>query len=120
MFFRVRLDDLADVAEIGSVPDRLDAAPHALVSNFRKAARLNRRFADIKHAAGVAVKTVLDNRDVDVDDVARFEFLRSWYAMADDMIHRGADGFWVGLVAGRRVVQRRGYGVLQVHHVVMA
>ncbi len=66
------------------------------------------------------MEAILDHRDVDVDDVARFEFLRSGYAMTHDMVDRGADGFGIGLIARRRVVQRRRHGVLLVHHVVMA
>ncbi len=65
------LDRVADVAQVRAGPHRFDAAPHGLVADLGQPLRVRRRLADEVHAAGVAVKAVLDHRDVDVDDVAR-------------------------------------------------
>ena len=66
---------VTDVAEKGAGLDRVDAAPHAFVGDLGQATRLDRRFADEEHAAGVAVIAVLDDGDVDVDYVAGLELL---------------------------------------------
>ena len=108
------------MSEIGPVFDCLDAPPHAFIGYFRQPACLNRGFADVEHATGIAVKTVLDHRDIDVNDISGLEFFRPRHPVADDVVDRCADGLRVGLIAGRRVVQRRGYRVLHVDHVVVA
>ena len=66
----VALDRVADVAQVTPGPDRADAAPHRIEGNFRQPLGLYRRSSDRVHPARVAVVTVLDDRDVDVDDVA--------------------------------------------------
>jgi len=48
--------------------------------------------ADVVHPAGVAVIAVADHRHVDVDDVTGLEALFVGDAVADHVIHRGADG----------------------------
>src|SRR3546814_14801207 len=51
----MRLNGRADIAEVGAGPDRIDAEPHALVGHVAQALGLDRRLADIEHAAGVAM-----------------------------------------------------------------
>ena len=65
---RMRLDSVADVAQVRAGAHGLDAAPHAFVRDFAQALRLDRRLPDIEHPAGVAVIAILDYRDVDVHD----------------------------------------------------
>ena len=60
----------ADVAEVRAGAHLADAAPHRFVRDVDEALRVRRDLADGVHAAGVAVEAVLDDRDVDVDDVA--------------------------------------------------
>ena len=79
----MRLDRAADVAEMRAGLHRADAPPHRLVGDFAQPLRLDRRLADVEHAAGVAVKAVLDHGDVDVDDVAGLEPLVAGNAVAD-------------------------------------
>src|SRR5215212_4470484 len=64
------LDVGADVAEMRAGPNAANAAPHRLVREISQALGLDRRLADQEHAAGVAMKAVLDHRYVDIDDVA--------------------------------------------------
>ncbi|MNN46538.1 hypothetical protein D3C81_1609220 [compost metagenome] len=71
--------------------------------------------ADGEHLAGVAVVTVLDHRDVDIDDVAILQRFVVGDAVADDVVDRGADRLGEALV-----VQRRGNGLLHVDDVVVA
>src|SRR5262249_17486764 len=70
--------------------------------------------------AGVAVVAVLDDGNVDVEDVSGLQNAVAGNAMTDLMIHRGADRLRERLVAGRRVVQRRGDGLLLLDDEVVA
>jgi hypothetical protein len=63
---------------------------------------------------------ILDDRDVEIDDVAVLQCLVARNAMADLMVDRGADRLRIGLVAGGRVVERRRNAALNIDHVVMA
>src|SRR5450756_1942375 len=92
---------------MGARFDLFDAQPHAFVRGFAEAARLDGGFADIKHATGVAVVAVLDHRDVNIDDVAVLQLLVSGNAVTDLVVDRGADGLGLGLVAWRRIIERR-------------
>src|SRR3546814_2536691 len=86
------LDGMADVAQRRAGLHHLDAAHHGFVGHLDQAAGDDLRLADEEHAAGVAVPTVDDDGDVDVDDVAVVETLVvAGNAVADDVVHRGAD-----------------------------
>src|SRR5204862_4104509 len=80
------LDGVADVAKTGARLDRAYPAPHRLVGDFHQAPRLDRRRADVEHAARIAVPAVLDHGDVDVDDVAGLQLLVARNAMANDVV----------------------------------
>ena len=67
------------------------------------------------------METVFDHRDVDIHDITQFEFFTfAGDAVTNHMIDRGADGFGIGRVARRRIMQRRGNGALLLHHIVVA
>src|SRR5690606_35266447 len=87
----VDLDGVAYVAEGGARPHGADPLPHALVAHAAQALGDHRGLADEKHAARVAVEAVLDDRDVDVDDVAVLELALAGNAVTDDVVHGGAD-----------------------------
>src|SRR5262249_41068814 len=74
----------------------------------------------IKHAAGIAVKAVLDDGDVDVDDVAGAQLLVAWNAVAYHVVYRRADRLWIRLVARRGIVERGRYRFLDAGDVVVA
>ena len=86
------LDGVADVAEPRARAHLLDAAPHRLVAGLGEALGMQGRLADEVHAAGVAVEAVVDHGDVDVHDVAGLEHLVVRDAVADHVVHGGADG----------------------------
>src|SRR5256714_210071 len=118
--FGVLLDRRADVTEKGPGAHLADAEPHALVGRLAQPLCLDGRLADIVHAAGIAVKAVLDHGDVDIEDVACLEHALARNAMADLVVDRGADRLRKGLVAGRGIVQRRGDRLLLLDDQVMA
>ena len=99
------LDGVADVAEEGAGLDHADAAPHGLVTGIGEPTRQHRHVADRVHAAGVAMPAVADDGDVDVQDVAALQGPVVRDAVADDMIHGGADG-----LREAAVIEVRGHG----------
>src|SRR5713101_8122629 len=99
--FGVLLDRRPDVTKKSPGVHRPDAEPHALVGGLAQPLCPDGRFADVVHAAGIAVKTVFDHGDVDIQDIARLEHALPWNPVADLVVDRGADRFWKGLIAGR-------------------
>src|SRR5690606_10063627 len=81
---------------------------------FHQAAGQNGGFPDVEHATGITEPAILDDRDVDVHDVAVLENLVARNAVADHVVHGSADGRREGRVAGRRVTHG---GRLHVQHV---
>src|SRR3989338_5947211 len=114
------LDGMANVAQISARLDYADAAPHRLPGDLAQASGQNRRPSSVKHPAAVAVITILDDGDVDVHDVAVPERFIVGHAVADLMVDRGANRFWIRLMSAGRVIQRRGDGVLHIDDKVMA
>jgi hypothetical protein len=52
---------------------------------------LDTRLSDTKHAAGISMKTILDNRDVKINHIPMFEHFIAGDSMADLMIYRSAN-----------------------------
>jgi hypothetical protein len=81
VLFGVLLDHFADIAQTCARLDQLDALyMHSWVIFDRRSAHSG-TLADVEHAAGVAVVTVLDDGHVDVQHVAflqRFSFGMPW------------------------------------------
>ena len=113
------LDGVTDVAQARARFDLDDALPHRLVSDAAQTFGRNRCLADQEHAAVVAVPTVFDHGDIDVDDVARLQGGVIGHAMANHVIDRGAQGRRVGHMPWGLVVQRGRCGALHIDHVVM-
>jgi hypothetical protein len=88
----VGLDGVSDVAEVGAGLHLFDAAPHGFPARFGQPLRGQGGFTHVIHAAGVAMETIADHGDVDVQDVAGLQDLVVRNSMAHDMVHRGADG----------------------------
>src|SRR6266853_2995402 len=118
--FGVPLDCRPDVTKKSPGVHRPDAEPHTFVRGLAQSFRLDRRFADVVHAAGIAVKTVFDHGDVDIQDISGLEHALPGNAVADLVVDRGADRLRKGLVAGRSVVQRGRDRLLLIDDQVMA
>jgi len=99
--FGVFLDAVADIAQVDAGFNHFHTQFHTLMADAAQALGENRRFADEEHFAGIAVVAVLDDGDVDIDDVAIFEFFGARDAVADLVVHRGADGFGEAVVVER-------------------
>src|SRR5712691_2947946 len=110
--FGMLLDGRAHVAQKSTGAYRPDAEPHAFVGGLAQALRLNRRFVNVEHAAGIAVKTVFDHGDVNVQNVPGSQYTLPGNAVADLVVDRSADRLRKRLVAGWRVVQRGRDGLL--------
>src|SRR3546814_16974678 len=87
--FRSLLDCCADIAEAGAGTDQFDAFDHRLMRGFGEAPGKDAGLADVVHAAGIAMETILDDSDVDVDDIPFLQHFRAGNAVADDVIDRG-------------------------------
>jgi len=116
----VGLDDVADVAQACTGPHLLDAQPQALPGDIHQTLGQHRRLADHEHAAGVAVEAILDDRDIDVEDVAVLELAVTGDAVADLVVDRRADRLGVGRMARRGVIERCRDRALHVGHVGVA
>ena len=120
LFLGIGLDDVADVAQACAGSHLLDAQPQALPGDIHQTLGQHRRLADHEHAAGVAVEAILDDRDIDVEDVAVLELAVTGDAVADLVVDRRTDRLGVGRMARRGVIERRGDRALHVGHVGVA
>jgi len=110
----------ANIAQPLAWCDLRNARPHGLVGEFAEPFGSDGGLTNKKHTAGVPVKAVLNHGDVDVHDVRGLQDPVARNAVADLVINRGADRFWVGLIARGAVVQGGGNRALHIDHVVMA
>src|SRR5208282_1955398 len=91
MLLGAALYRMSNIAKSGAGTHLADAVPHAVIGDFTQTLCLHRRRPDVEHAAGVAVPTIFDDRDINIDDVAGFQFFLSGHTVTDHMINRGAD-----------------------------
>ncbi len=102
--------------EGGAGPDHFQGLVQALLGDLDQALGVGCHLADLHHDAGVAVVFVLDHGDIDIDDIAVFQFVGvRGDAVADHVVDRGADGAREAVV-----VQRGRDGLLGVGNVVVA
>ena len=66
------------------------------------------------------MKAVLDDRDIQIHDIAVLELLVARHAVAYLMVDRSADRLGIRDMAAGRIVERRGNGLLYVDHIVVA
>src|SRR5450756_1366709 len=64
--------------------------------------------------------TVLNDGDIQIDDITVLEHFVAGYAVAYLVINRGADGFRVGCMSARCVVERGRDSLLNIDDQVMA
>ena len=88
----MRLDGMTDISHARAGLDRFDAET---VAPERRHEKLHRVFTHLAHGDGrgiIPVKALHHERDVDADDIALLQdLLRVGDAVADDVVHRGAD-----------------------------
>ena len=92
---------MADIAEPRARAHGGDADLQRPPRHLHDLARLGLHPPDTEGLARVAVPAVDDARHVHIDDIALAQFAVGWNAMADHMVHRGANGF------GKTVVTKR-------------
>jgi hypothetical protein len=93
IFLNMFLNCLADIAQVFAGSELFDAEPQRLKGHFREPFRLNAGLAHKEHSAGVTVEFILDDSDVDIQNVARFQLPFARYAVTNDVIDRGTDRF---------------------------
>src|SRR5690606_28651072 len=109
---------MADVAQGGARPYLFDAQPHACVSDVGQAACQYGWRPDTEHAAGIAIPAIFDDGDINIEDIARLEFLFPRNPVADHVVYRGADGAGKGRVA-RRLITDGGRLDTQLGHEIV-
>lgn len=70
--FGMNLNGMADIAELDAGLDQLYTGDQALMSDFTDPFSLDAYLTDIEHFAGIAMKAIFDNGDVDIDDITVF------------------------------------------------
>ena len=100
----VALDRPTDVVHLGAIPDGSDAFHHGDIGLGYQVPRVLVDIADEERAAVVAMYSVDVDRHIDVDDVAVLERTGIGDAMANNLVHRGADRLWKASVVQRRWV----------------
>lgn len=91
--FSVFLNGVANVAQCRAGFDLLNTQEHRFTGDFYQSFGVRGDVSDAKHFASVAMITVLDDGDVDIDDVAVFQLLFAGDAVANLLVDRGAYRF---------------------------
>ena len=73
--FAMLLDDVANIAQRDTWFDDLYCLVQAFLRDTNQALGMIWSLADAKHLAGITVKAILDNGDIDIDDVTGFQDL---------------------------------------------
>ena len=97
----VLLDGGPDVSEASPVANLGDANIERPSRHFDDVPSFWARGADVKRGAGVAVKTIEDVGDIDVDDVAALERSPVGDSVAHDLVDARANALWIALVVER-------------------
>lgn len=119
-FFGKGLNGMADVSQMVAWSDGPDAVPERFISQVAKTAGLFADFSHTEHAAGIPMKSFLDDGDVEIDDVSILEDAVAGNAVTDLMVDRSANRTGIGPMSLGRIIQGGRDGVLNLDHVVMA
>src|SRR3990172_9298031 len=92
---------IADIPQCYSRPNQTNPCPHAFVGDLYQAPGTYRGLFQHEHHAGIAVIAVFYNRDIDINNIGCLEYPVTGDAMADNVVHRGADGFREALIVER-------------------
>ena len=108
------LDNVPDIADLDARSHNLDAFAHAFIGGINQFLYMLRSIADDEHLAGIPMETILDHGDINIDDIAIFQFLVPGYAVTDLVVDRGTDRF-----REATVIQRGRDGLLLVDDVIV-
>jgi len=114
MGLSMTLDRVTDITKGCAGFDLKNPEIHGFLADFCQTACPDWNLAYQKHLAGVAMVTVLDDGDIDIDDVATLQLLGSGNAVTDSMVDGSANGFWEA-----PVVQWSGDCLLNVDDVIV-
>lgn len=105
--FDIGLDGVAEIAEARSGSNGLDTAIHGFIGGIDESFSLVGDRPDGVHTAAIAVPSIDDEGNVDIDDIALDEFAIAGDAVTDDVINGGADSLWKAAIiegSGERLV----------------
>ena len=116
MCLAMLLNNMTDITEGDAGLNKFDSLVETFLSHFDQALRMVWHVADTEHLAGIAMETILDNSDINIDDVSGFQGLAvTGDAVTNHVINRSTDGFRKAIV-----VKRCRNSLLHVNDMVVA
>jgi len=109
------LNGLTDITKTLARRKFVDAKPHTVKGDLGQALRLDAGRTGKEHAARVAVKAILDDRDVYIDRISGFQFAVSGDTVTHDVVHGCANR-----LRKAAVIQGRRDGILHVGDITVA
>ena len=91
IFFSMALNGVSDIAKASAGFYLSNTSDHGIIRAGDKTVCADSRLPNEKHSTGVAMKPVFNDGNIDVNDVAIFQFFSGRDAMADHVIYRCAD-----------------------------
>src|SRR5882757_1664713 len=113
--FHERLNRVSDIAQPRARLHGFDSTPHRFETGFRQPLRMRRRLAGEIHPAGIAMESIANHSDIDVDDVAGLEPLVIRNSVTHHVIHGSTDR-----LRKPAVIEVRGNRALHIYNVVVA
>ena len=77
---------VTDITKLNAWFNNINADTHAFIAYLNEPFRSNGRLTNGKHFARITVEAILDDRHIDVKDVAIFQNLVTWDAVANHMV----------------------------------
>ena len=109
---RMRFDRSTNIAQPrAGFARRFNPQHQAFIGHIDQPLGLDRRFTGKEHAAGVAMPSIEQRRDIDIDDIAIFQRLFTRNAVANHMVDRSAAAMRIAAIA-----QRCGHRACVQHH----
>jgi hypothetical protein len=91
--FHKGLDRMANIAECCARPDRRYSTHHCRIGYLNEAASFYADIADRIHPTAIAMPSIDDDAEIDIQNVTVNQNPRAGDAVANDMVQRNASGF---------------------------
>ena len=111
------LNGVANITKRRARLDHTNALPHGFIRDVNQALRQHARFTRDIHAAGVAMKTVFNHRDVNIENIAVFQHFVARNTVTNHMVDGNAGGFGKRRAA---IAETGGLHAMLLAHVIVA
>ena len=110
----VLLNMVANITQRCAWLDGPDGPHHRLMGDLGQAAGFHRWLTDPEHPAGIAIPSIQNDGNIDVEDITILQHLFRGNAVADNMVDRNTGGF------GKALIVERGRGCAMIGNVLVA